>query len=93
MCSKYFIQKKLQPGIDFRFEFDIITDKSTRSYKITTLENTNIENVCVQNIRHTFIKILSDLIVHASENIWNINHIDSVLAQLISIIKSNVDRS
>lgn len=83
-------KKKLQPGTDFRFEFDIITDKSTRSYKITTLENTNIENVCVQNIRHTFIKILSDLIVHTSENIWNINHIDSVLAQLISIIKSNI---
>ena len=87
-------KKKLQPDIDFRFEFDIITDKTTRSYKITTLENTNLENVCVQNIRHTFIKILSDLIIHTSENInqniWNINHIDSVLDQLISIIKSNI---
>lgn len=87
-------KKKIQPGTDFKFEFDIITDKSTRSYKITTLEKTNIENVCVQNIRHTFIKILSDLIVHTSDNInqniWNINHIDSVLTQLISIIKSNI---
>lgn len=87
-------KKKLQSGADFRFEFDIITDKTTRSYKITTLEDTNIENVCVQNIRHTFIKILSDLIVYASENtnqhMWDINHINSALSQLISIIKSNI---
>jgi uncharacterized protein YegL len=94
-CARNILyKKKLQPGTDFKFEFDIITDKSTRSFKITTLENTNLENVCVQNIRHTFIKILSDLIIHASENInqniWNINHIDSVLDQLISIIKSNI---
>jgi hypothetical protein len=87
-------KKKLVEGTEFTFQFDIITDKSTKRYKITNIENTNLENICVQNTRSSFIAILSDLVGLASLNtrsiLWDINTINAELERLISIIKSNL---
>ena len=94
-CPRNVLYKtKLQPGTNFIFEFDVITDKTSKTYRITNLDNTNLENICVQNIRHTFIKILSDLVVRSSRNIdmniWDLEYINSELARLTTSIKLNL---
>jgi len=91
-CVRNVLYKtKSQPGTNFIFEFDVITDKTTKTYRITNLDNTNLENICVQNMRNTFIKILSDLVQLASNNItrylWDQDYINVELSRLLSSIK------
>ena len=94
-CVRNLLYKKqLLDGQDFTFEFDIITDIGTKTYKITNCENTNLENICVQNTRHAFIEILSNLVTHASNtitgNLWGQSYINAELARLMSTIKLNL---
>lgn len=87
-------KKQLQQNQDFTFTFDIITDMGSKSYKITNYENKNLENICVQNTRNTFIEILSDLVVRTSRNIemniFDLEYINSELSRLKSSIKSSI---
>jgi len=94
-CVRNLLYKKqLQQGEDFTFEFYVITDITSNTYRITNYENTNLENICVQNTRYTFIKILSDLVASTSNNLlrnlWDIEYINSELSRLKSYIKSNL---
>jgi uncharacterized protein YegL len=95
-CVRNLLYKiQLQPDKDFIFEFDIITEMGSKTYRITNLEDKNVENICVQNTRNTFIKILSDLVKRSSGNIqWNIwdsEYIYSELLRLKSTIKSSLE--
>ena len=94
-CVRNLLYKKqLLQGQHFTFEFDVITAIGTNTYKITNCENTNLENICVQNTRHAFIQILSNLVTQASDNItrnmWDQNYINAELGRLMSTIKSNL---
>jgi uncharacterized protein YegL len=93
-CRNVLYKTKLQPGANFIFEFDVIINNHTKKYRIANCENTNLENICVQNVRYTFIQILSDLVQYASNNItryfWDLTYINAELSRLMSTIKSNL---
>jgi uncharacterized protein YegL len=94
-CVRNILYKKqLLQGQDFTFEFDVISDMGSKTYKIMNFENTNLENVSVQNTRHVFIEILSDLVVRTSRNIgmniFDLEYINSEISRLKLYIKSNL---
>jgi len=92
-CTRNILYKtKLQPDVDFIFEFDVITDMSSKTYRIINYVDLNIEKVCVQNIRAKFIETLLELTSYLSQsyNRQARDYVDRELAKLITIIKSKL---
>jgi len=89
-CSRNILYKsKLPAGHHLTFEFDVITDTSTKTYKITSCADTNVENICVQNVRNTFIQILSEL-TRCTSQFFDGICITNGLNRLTAIIKSKL---